>query len=102
MVLMGDRSSEQSEDSVPARLRDVALVAVHGVHHELECRIDDRARLLGVEPFHHLDRALDIGEEGGDRFPLAVLSAARLQGSALRLNALGQVRGSIGTGITGR
>ena len=43
-----------SEDSVPARLRHIALVAVDGVHHELESRIDDRARLLGVEVFHQV------------------------------------------------
>jgi hypothetical protein len=76
VIFLSDRSSEQSEDPVPARLRHVALVAVDGVHHELECRIDDRTRLLGVEPFHQLDRALDVGEEGRDRFPLAVLSPA--------------------------
>jgi hypothetical protein len=78
VIFLSDRSSEQSEDSVPARLRHVALVAVDGVHHQLKCRIDDGARLLGVEPFRHLDRALDVRKEGGDRFPLAVLCAARL------------------------
>jgi hypothetical protein len=52
------------------------LVAVDGVHHELECRINDYARLLGVEPFHYLRRALDVGERSGDRFPLPVLSPA--------------------------
>jgi hypothetical protein len=78
VIFLSDRSSEQSEDSVPARLRHVALVAVDGVHHELEHRIDDLARLLGVEPFHHLDRALDVGEQGGDCFSFAVLRPARL------------------------
>jgi hypothetical protein len=61
MALFGapsDRSPEQREDAVPARLRDIALVAVHGVHHELEGRIDDGARLLGIEPF---DRKITRG-----------------------------------------
>jgi hypothetical protein len=91
VIFLSDRSSEESEDSVPARLRHVALVAVDGVHHELECRIDDRARLLRVEPFHHLDRALDVREERRNRFPLTVLSSARVHRRTLREDALGEV-----------
>jgi hypothetical protein len=42
------------------------------VDHQLERRIDDRARLLRVEVLHQLGRALDIREQSGDRLALAV------------------------------
>jgi hypothetical protein len=38
----------------------------------MQRRIDDRARLFGVEVFHQLHRALDVREQRGDRLALAV------------------------------
>ena len=72
MVLVRDRRAEQREDAVAGRLHDVAVVAMDRVDHQLERRIDDRARLLGVEVLHQLGRALDVGEQRGDRLALAV------------------------------
>ena len=72
MVLMRDRRAEQREDAVAGRLRDVAAIAMHRRHHQLQHRVDDRARLLGIEVAHQLGRALDVGEQRGDRLALAV------------------------------
>ena len=72
MVLVRDRRAEQREDAVAGGLHDVAVVAMDRVHHQLERRIDDRARLLGIEVLHQLRRALDVGEQRRDRLALAV------------------------------
>ena len=72
MVLVRDRRTEQREDAVAGRLHDVAVVAMHRLDHELQRRVDDRARLLGIEIRHQLGRALDVGEQRRDRLALAV------------------------------
>jgi hypothetical protein len=77
MVLVGDRSAEQGEDAVARGLRDVPLVAVNRIDHQLKSGIDDRARVLGVETLDQLHRALDVGEEGGDGLALAFKGASR-------------------------
>ena len=72
MVLMGHGRAEQGENSVTGRLRNVAAVAMHRLHHQMQHRVDDRARLLGIEIAHQLGRALDVGEQRRDRLALAV------------------------------
>jgi hypothetical protein len=72
MVLMGHGRAEQRENSVARRLRNVAAVAMHRLHHKLQNRVDDRARLLGIEIAHQLRRALDVGEQSGDGLALAL------------------------------
>ena len=78
MVLVRDGRAEQSEDAVAGRLRNVAAVAMHRRHHQLQHRVDDRARLLGIEIAHQLRRALDVGEQRGDRLALALQALRRL------------------------
>ena len=56
----------------PVDLHDVAVVAMDRFDHQLERRIDDRARFLGIEVLHQLGRALDVGEQRGDRLALAL------------------------------
>ncbi len=46
------RCAEQREDAVAGRLHDVAVVAMRRVDHQLECGVDERARLLRVEVAH--------------------------------------------------
>ena len=72
MVLMGHGRAEQSEDAVAGRLRNVTAIAMHRRHHKLQHRVDDRARLLGIEIAHQFGRALDVGEQRGDGLALAV------------------------------
>ncbi|HUA35508.1 MAG TPA: hypothetical protein VMA09_18000 [Candidatus Binataceae bacterium] len=71
MVLVRNRRPEQGEDSVAGRLHDISIIAPHGVDHQLERRIDDLARLLGVEVLLQFGRALDVGEQCGHRLALA-------------------------------
>jgi hypothetical protein len=71
MVLVRDRRAEQREDAVAGALHHVAIVAADRVDHQLESRIDDCARLFGIEVLLKLGRALDVGEERGDGFALA-------------------------------
>ena len=72
MILVRDRRAEQGEDSIAGRLHDVAVVAMDRIDHQLERGIDERARLLGIEVLHQVHRALDIGEQRGERLALAV------------------------------
>jgi hypothetical protein len=72
MILMSDGRSEQRKDTVAGGLHDVAVVAPHRLDHQLERRINDRTRLLGIEVAHQLGRALDVGEQGRHRLALAV------------------------------
>src|ERR1700683_2344233 len=72
MIFMGDWSAEKREDPVAGGLHNVTVVAAHRVDHQLERRIDDRARFFRIEILLELRRALDIGEQRGDRLSLAV------------------------------
>ena len=72
MVFVRDGRAEQRENSVAGRLRNVAAVAMHCRYHELQHRVDDRARLLGIKIAHQLRRSLDVGEQRGDGLALAV------------------------------
>ena len=72
MVLVRDGRAEQGEDPITRRLRNVAAVAMHRLNHETQHRVDDRARLFGIEIAHQLGRALDVSEQCGDGLALAV------------------------------
>jgi len=72
VILVRHRRAEQGEDAVASRLRYVAVVPVDGLHHQLQRRIDDGARVLGVELLQQLDRALDVREQRRDGLALAV------------------------------
>jgi hypothetical protein len=49
MVLMGNRRAEHRENAVAGRLGNIAVKAMDRVHHKLQYRVDDRARLFGIE-----------------------------------------------------
>jgi hypothetical protein len=51
---------------------------MHRRHHKLQHRIDDPARLLGIEVAHQLRRALDVGKQSGDRLTLTLQAPRRL------------------------
>ena len=55
----------------PMHLVDRALVAVHGLHHALEDRVEELARLLGIAVGEQLHRALEVGEQHRDLLALA-------------------------------
>src|SRR5258708_37374970 len=72
MILVRHWGPEQGEDAVACRLDDVTVIAPHGFDHQLQRRIDDRARLFGVEVLHQLGRTLDVGEQRRHRLALAL------------------------------
>ena len=45
---------------------------MHGVHHQLQRGIDNRAGLFGIEAFNQCCGAFEIGKQGGDGFAFAV------------------------------
>jgi hypothetical protein len=91
MVLARDRRTEQRKDAVTERLRHVALVAIHGVHHQLQRGVDDLACEVGVHAVEQRHRALDVGEQHGDDLALVgVLGQMRGMAEA---ETLGQVFG---------
>ena len=90
MVLVGERRAEERHDPVAHHLVDGALVAVDRLHHALEHRVEDLARLLGVAVGEQLHRALEVGEE--DRDLLALAFQRGLGGEDL----LGEVLGGVG------
>jgi hypothetical protein len=89
VVLERQRRPEQGHDAVAEDLVDGPLVAVDGVHHELEDGVEERPGLLGIEVGEQLQRALDVGEEHGDLLALALEGRLRVQ------DALGKVAGRV-------
>ena len=69
---MRDRRAKKREDAVTGRLHDVPVVPSRRINHELKRRIDNRARLFGVELLHQLGRTLDVREQRGDGLALSV------------------------------
>src|SRR5689334_21909260 len=47
MIFVRDRRPEQGENAVAGRLHNVAVIAMDGVDHYLEGRVNDATRLLG-------------------------------------------------------
>ncbi len=84
MVLVRHGGAEQREDAISGGLHDVAAIAMDRVDHQLQRRVDNGARLLGVELLHQLHRALDVSEQRRDRLALAL---ERVAGRALRRDA---------------
>jgi hypothetical protein len=72
MVLVRNWRAERREHAVTGRLHDVAVVPANRVDHQLEGRVDDRARFPRVEVLLKLRRSLDVREQRGDRLTLAV------------------------------
>ena len=85
MIFMGERRPEQRHDSVPHDLVDRALVAVDGLHHQLEYGIKKLACLLGIAVCEQLHRAFHVGEQHRDLLALAFDRGARIE------NAFGQM-----------
>ncbi len=71
MILVRDGRAEDREDAVTGALHHVAVVTAHGVDHQAQCRIDNRASFLGVEVLLQLGRSLDIGKQRSDGLALA-------------------------------
>ena len=71
MILMGNRRPKQGKDTVAGGLNDVAVVATHRIDHQLEGRVDDGARFLGIQILLKAGGVYDVDEERRDEFALA-------------------------------
>jgi hypothetical protein len=71
VILVGHRRAEERHDAVAHHLVDRALVAMHGFDHELQHRIEEPLRLLGIAVGEKLQRSPEVGEEYGDLLALA-------------------------------
>ena len=54
VVFVGDRRAKQREDAIAQRLRHIALVAMHRLHHEPQSGIDNVPGFFGVEIFQQV------------------------------------------------
>src|SRR5262249_23646688 len=79
VVLVRQRRSEESHDAVTQYLVDGSFIAMHGIHHEMQHRIDDLLRLFGIAVFDQLHRVPDVGKENGDLFPFSFQGRPRSQ-----------------------
>ncbi len=92
VVLVRQRGPEERHDAVPEHLVDGPLVAVDGLHHELEDRVDDLPRFFRVPVRQQLHRALQVREEHRHVLALAFQRAPRGE------DLLREVPGRVGLG----
>jgi len=90
VVLVGQGRAEQRHDPITHDLVHRALVAMDSVHQEIEDRVEQGPRLLGIAIGEELHRALEVGEQDGD---LLALALQRLAGGE---DPLGQVGRRVG------
>ena len=73
MVLVSSEwRAEEGHDPVTHHLIDGALVAMDGLHHVLEDRVQDLPGLLGIAVGEELHRALEVGEQDSDLLAFAL------------------------------
>jgi hypothetical protein len=92
VVLVGERRPEERHDPVAHHLVDGALVAVDGLHHPLQYRVEQLPSFLGIPVGEELHRALQVSEEHGHLLALAFQRALRGE------DLVGQVLGGIRVG----
>ena len=71
MILMGQRGAKQGHNAVAQHLIDRALIAVDGVHHAVQGRIEQLPGVLGVAVRQEFHRAFEVGKQHGDLLALA-------------------------------
>jgi len=92
VIFEGKRRAEERHDAVAHDLVDGALVAMDGLDHPLEDRVQELPGLLRVPISQQLHRALEVGEEHGNLLALTLKRAPRRQ------DLLGEVFGRVGLG----
>ena len=80
----------------PEHLVDGALEAVHGVHHELQGRIEELLGGFGIEVADQLGGAFEVGKQHRHLLALA------FQGTAGRQDLLGEIGRGVGEGRLAR
>ena len=92
MIFMGNGRAEEGHDAIAHDLVDGALVAVDGLHHALQDRVEELAGLLGVAVGQQLHGALQVGKQHRDLLALA------FEGAAGGEDLLGEVRRGVRPG----
>lgn len=49
---MGNGRTKQGKDAIAQGLGHIAVIAMGGVHHQLQCGVDNGSGLFGVESFN--------------------------------------------------
>jgi hypothetical protein len=92
VVLVGEGRPEERHDPVAHHLVHGALIAMDGLHHELEDRVKDLPRFLGITVGEQLHRAFHIGEQHRHLLTLT------LEGSPGGKDAFGEMFGCVDVG----
>ena len=71
MILVGQRRTEQGENTVSRHQADCALVSFDGLCHELQDGLEGIQRLLGIALVKELKRILDVCVQHGHQLPLS-------------------------------
>ncbi len=80
MIFMGNRRTKERKDAIAQGLGDIALVAMHGVHHQLQSGINNRLRLFGIEAFNQAVEPLRSANKAVIVFRSpSVITAARIR-----------------------
>ncbi len=76
VVFMGNGRAKQGHDAIAQHLVHRALIAVHGVHHVVQGRVQELLGRFGVEVADQLGGAFEVGKQHGDLLALAFQGAA--------------------------
>jgi hypothetical protein len=90
MVFVGHWCPKERHDPVAQHLIDGALVAVHGVHHDVQGGVQNGLGLFRVEVADQLCRALEVGKQHGH------LLAFAFQGTFGRQDLLSKIWRGVG------
>jgi hypothetical protein len=71
VILVGNGGAEKGHNAITQYLVHRAFVAVHGVHHEVNRRVQQVLGGFRVKALDELGGILDIGKEHGDLFAFA-------------------------------
>jgi hypothetical protein len=77
VILVGERRAEQRHDAVAHHQVHGALVVMHRLHHSIEHRLEDSARILGIALGNQLHRAFEVREQHRHLLALAFKRRAR-------------------------
>ena len=88
---MGKRRTKEGKDAIAQRLRHIALIAMHRIHHQLQRGINNRAGFFGVESFNQRGGAFEVGKKGGDGLAFALATSARFYRCLLSANPLSEM-----------
>ena len=82
VVLVGNGRTEHGHDAIARHIVHRALKAVHGVHHAVQGRIEERLAGFGIEVTDQLGIPFEVGKQHGHLLALALQGAFGRRGSS--------------------